>query len=83
MVPYINLVRNFLLAPKLGPTSSASPGTFNLSLHKYTKSSLPTIYAPLLAIPAPKFLINEPTHISAPTSVGSLILKIQSNNYLS
>ena len=57
-----------------GPTSFPCPGTFNLSAANSTKSFLPTIYAPLREIPAPKFLIKEPTTKSAPTSVGSFLL---------
>ena len=48
------------------------PGDVNLSAHNSINSLFPTIYAPEVAIPAPKFFIKEPTAISAPTSIGSL-----------
>src|SRR5574344_10245 len=66
-----NPISKLRLNPKLGPISLPCPGTFSLSAHNLIKSFFPQIYAPLLAIPAPKFFIREPTTISALTSVGS------------
>ena len=66
-----NPSKNCLLTPNVGPTSFPSPGAVNLYATKLIRSSLPTTYAPFGAIPAPKFLIKEPTAISAPTSIGS------------
>jgi len=54
-----------------GPISFPIPGAVSLSAHISTNSFFPTIYAPLVAIPAPRFFINDPTTISAPTSIGS------------
>ena len=48
-----------------GPISFPIPGAVSLSAHSSTN------YAPLVAIPAPKFFINDPTAMSAPTSIGS------------
>ena len=63
---------NCVFCPNDGPISFPIPGAVNLSAHSSIKSFLPTIYAPDVAIPAPKFFINEPTAISAPISIGSL-----------
>ena len=67
-----NPKRNILLALPDGPTSFPWPGTFNLSAHNSINFFLPQMYAPFVAMPAPKFLIRLPTTRSAPTSVGSL-----------
>ena len=66
-----NPFNKFIFWFKEGPISFPIPGAVNLSAHNSTKSFLPTIYAPLVAIPAPKFFIKEPTAISAPASIGS------------
>ena len=63
-----------LWIPNVGPTSFPSPGNVSRSAANFIKSFLPTIYAPLGAIPPPKFLIKDPTAISAPTSIGSFSL---------
>ena len=68
-----NPSKNILLALSEGPTCFPSPGSVSLSAHKLTKSSFPTIYAPFVDIPAPKFLISEPTHISASTLHGVVV----------
>ena len=59
----------FVFWPIDGPISFPSP--VSLSATRDIKSFLPTTYAPLVAIPAPKFFINEPTAMSAPTYIGS------------
>ena len=66
-----NPFNRFVFCPNDGPISFPIPGAVNLSLHNFIKSFFPTIYAPDVAIPAPKFFIKDPTAISAPTSIGS------------
>ena len=63
----------FLFIPNDGPTSLPSPGNVNLSATNSIKSCFPTTYAPFGAIPPPRFLINDPTKISAPKSLGSIL----------
>ena len=63
-----------LLIPSVGPTSIPSPGNVSLSPHNSIKSFLPTMYAPFGDIPPPRFLISDPTTMSAPTSVGSFLV---------
>ena len=63
----------FLFIPNDGPTSFPSPGNVSLSETSSIKSCFPTTYAPFGAIPPPKFLINDPTNISAPNSLGSIL----------
>ena len=56
----------FLFIPSVGPTSFPSPGNVSLSATKLIKFFFPTTYAPLGEIPPPRFLIRDPTKISAP-----------------
>ena len=51
----------------------AIPGAVNLYEIFSIYSAFPAMYPPLKAILPPGFLIREPTIISAPTSVGSLV----------
>ena len=67
-----NPLSNWVFCPNDGPIAFAIPGAVILSAHNSIKSHLPTTFAPYGAIPAPKFFINDPTAISAPTSIGSL-----------
>ncbi len=62
--------KKLLFAPKVGPTSFPCPGDVSLSAQSSTYFSFPATYAPLGAIPPPKFFIREPTITSAPTSNG-------------
>ena len=65
-----NPCKNCLFIPSVGPTSFPSPGSVSLSAHSFIRSFFPTMYAPLGAIPPPRFFISDPTTMSAPTSVG-------------
>ena len=61
-----------LLMPRLGPTSLPSPGSVSLSPAKSTSFFLPAIYAPLGAIPPPKFLFKYLTFIFLKNYIGFL-----------
>ena len=61
-----------MFCPSDGPISFPSP--VSLSATSAIRSYFPTTYAPFVAIPAPRFFINEPTAISAPTYIGYFVV---------